>query len=338
MTDTWKKGKDIYKFYFEKSIKKSDIYKMGEDSPFLIEYDLIIATTHPDDQGDRITKEFIEKITSDLQDNKAHYYNHLTEQRKDLPIGKVKKSQTVSLPDGHFGTKLRIGISKTAPDIATLIEEGILSKGSIGGDVTDVDYSDEEQLFILKDGTCRESSTVGIPANNKTGIVNIFKTLRKTLDEPRKVNNKHIESEDSMANDIDAEELKKIFSTTAEEMISKIEKKFEKKQDETKLEMEKKFKEEKDAFELEKAELKKQFEISKTSAEEKAREAEELKKKLGGRQSGREDYDNKDNEIYTDEKYAMAKSLHDFGKFLRDATIGDKIILEGSLGTEGFDL
>lgn len=328
---------DKTKFYIAKSFGSDQIHKANDgDSKFLGFVELIIASTHTDREGEEIAPSFIKSIQKDMEVNTASFYNHLTKKRSDLPIGKVTKSELVKMEGGHLGVNLRIGISKTAPDIWTLIEEGILNKGSIGGYITEKEYNHESNSVILKSGMATEPSIVGIPTNPEAEIHNVFKALRKSFDDARKVKNKHIESEIEM----DAQEMKKMMDQIAIDSEDRISKKFTVELDKSSKvneKLEKDFADAKTLFDKEKEEMKKSLELAEIKADEALKKSEELQKAMGNRSSSRSNSSKNNEELYKDEKYAMAKGLYDFGDFLVNGKGEEMIVFEGSLGSEGFN-
>jgi len=325
---------EVKKFTIIKSFSKANIHKSeDENSQWLGKVKMVIATTHPDRQGDYISKGFIRKIRDDLKQNTTAFYNHLTQNRSDLPIGKTLASQLVDLEDGHQGVEIEIGISKTAPDIWTLVQEGVLNKGSIGGDIYDLEYDDHKDLFKLNDGVVYEPSIVGIPANPQAEIGQVLKTLRKSIGETRKVNNKHIESEF----DMDEEALEKLLNKAVGSAVSEVSKRFETQIENTDKDTEGKISDLQKAFNDEKDKLKKELELAREKEAERQAEIEDLKKSVGSRQSERQNIENLEAELYKDKDFAMAKGLQEFGRFLADSREGDVIMLEGSLGNEGLD-
>lgn len=326
------------KYYIAKPFSKANIKVADKDDPdFLGFVKLLIATTHPDREGDTISHDFIKSMQKDLEVNTTGFYNHLTEKRDDLPISKTLSSTLKTLEKGHIGVELNIGISKTAPKIWVLIQEGILNKGSVGGVITDVDYNRETGKVILKSGTALEPSIVGIPANSQAEISRVIANFKKSLSTIGKVNNKGIE-EDEL--NMDKEELSKMMSGYVKDAVDGVKETFEKKIGDTEkvnLDLTKQLSEIKGSFEKEKDELKKQLELSNIKVEEAKKEADEFQKGLSkGRSSEKIEIEKLEAELYKDPKYALAKGFHGFGEWLRDSSIGDELILEGSYGEEGF--
>ena len=84
-----------------------------EKSKFLGEVTIDVATSHRDRVNDILQKGFLERAAIDLSTkNTSVFLNHKTD---ELPIGKVIKGELVQLNDGEYATRLRVGISKTAP-------------------------------------------------------------------------------------------------------------------------------------------------------------------------------------------------------------------------------
>ena len=157
-----------------------------EKSKFLGEVTIDVATSHRDRVNDILQKGFLERAAIDLSTkNTSVFLNHKTD---ELPIGKVIKGELVQLNDGEYATRLRVGISKTAPHIMTLLEEGILDKASIGFHMQkgDYEYSEKDDALLIYNGEVVEASFVGVPANPnaktpESESIQYMKNLREAL-------------------------------------------------------------------------------------------------------------------------------------------------------------
>ncbi len=119
------------------------------------------ATSDLDRQGDVISPEALERAAENLKVNSTVFYEHKHDQP---PVGKVLDS---GVDEG--GLWVEVMISKTRPDIWQLIQEGILSKFSIGGKVLSAtkrrDRATGQDYNLIEGMELYEVSIVGLPAN-----------------------------------------------------------------------------------------------------------------------------------------------------------------------------
>lgn len=130
-----------------------------------------ISSTSIDRQNERITKSALEGVVSSLQ-GLSILKDH--NNSCDHAIGRIDKAWI-------DGAKLFVEmyISKTAEDIRTKIKEGVLSKFSVGGKVTDWDH-DDNGLLIIKGLKIFEASLTPVPANMDASIYSIIAKSFKT--------------------------------------------------------------------------------------------------------------------------------------------------------------
>lgn len=121
-----------------------------------------VATTDLDLQSDVITAEAIKASEKDLEHNSTVLDNHDPNKR----IGKVLFSE--ARPGGLF---VRIRISETVPHIRKQIEEGILNKFSIKGQIIEVEPSLDQKTGRMVNRIKRmyltHGSLVSVPANTE---------------------------------------------------------------------------------------------------------------------------------------------------------------------------
>jgi len=177
---------DLYFKSNEQHIKNFGIsnvesFSADEQAKFLSTFVIDIATTHKDQVNDVLTKNFINDTVQNLTNTYTSFF--LNHDVGELPIGKVIDGKTLGLADGEFSAHLKVGISKSRPDIAMLVSEGILNKGSIGFFILSggYEYNDDTDTLTIDKGNTIEGSLVGIPANNMAGVSDSSKSLRKSL-------------------------------------------------------------------------------------------------------------------------------------------------------------
>lgn len=124
------------------------------------------ATSDLDRQNDVITPEALKKAVEDLKANTTVFYEHKHDQP---PVGKILNAGT-----DEKGLWVEVMISKTRADIWQLIQEGILSKFSIGGKLKEASkmYNREtnREFNQINDLEILEVSIVGLPANREAGF------------------------------------------------------------------------------------------------------------------------------------------------------------------------
>lgn len=121
------------------------------------------ATTDLDRQGDVIAPNALAKAAEDLKKNSTVFYEHKHDQ---FPVGRVLDAGV-----DDKGLWVEVLISKTANEIWTLIQEGILNKFSIGGRVVTaqraIDKNSGKPYNLITNMELYEVSVVGLPANPK---------------------------------------------------------------------------------------------------------------------------------------------------------------------------
>lgn len=134
------------------------------------------ATVDLDRQNDVIAIEALNKAVADLKANTTVFYEHKHDQ---FPVGRVLDAGVDSK-----GLWVEVLISKTAKDIWTLIQEGVLNKFSIGGKVVSaidkMDKSTGQHYNYITNMELFEVSVVGLPANPNAEF-SIAAGIRKAL-------------------------------------------------------------------------------------------------------------------------------------------------------------
>lgn len=118
------------------------------------------ATSDLDSQNDIIAQSALDMGVESLHKYQTVLYNH----NSDRPIGTILEAKSM---EGHLFIK--VGISKTEPDIWEKVKDGTLSKFSIRGRVTDHEiFKDQltgKEIFMIKGMDLYEVSLVSVPAN-----------------------------------------------------------------------------------------------------------------------------------------------------------------------------
>lgn len=132
-----------------------------------------------DSQYEIITKEALEGAAKDLLQYTTVLYNH----DPDRPIGKVLEAR----PEGN-GLFVKVLISATETEIWDKITEGVISKFSFRGTVTDYNEKYEKSLdryvTVIKGFRVFEISLVSVPANPHARTLHYY--LSKALETIRK--------------------------------------------------------------------------------------------------------------------------------------------------------
>jgi len=152
------------------------------DQTFLGTIEGFASTIALDKYGDRITEKAQRKASKQLLYAGTVFYNHLYHEN---PIGKVMESKYRSDKEtGKKGIFIKVGISKTAPDKWTLIEEGVLKSFSIGGKMKDTKWEDNDgkQERIVNEMDLYEVSVVTMPANDEASFSTIAKQFIKSFE------------------------------------------------------------------------------------------------------------------------------------------------------------
>jgi len=142
------------------------------------------ATSDLDRQNDVISPDALKKAAEELKKNTTVFYEHKHDQ---FPIGRVLDTGVDSK-----GLWVEVLISKTAKEVWTLIEEGVLNKFSIGGKVLKADSKYDKVSSIgynyITDLELYEISIVGLPANPKASF-SIISGIKKAYLTQEKLQN-----------------------------------------------------------------------------------------------------------------------------------------------------
>ena len=215
-----------------------------------------------------------------LEHGDTLFFNH----DYDRPIGKITRA--VVDKKGLFIEAL---ISKTEPEMSIKIQEGILKRFSIGGQVLEAETVRDEkrgkEIPRVTKLELYEVSLVGVPANAQAEVVDyVLKDLfsKKVLEEKTKdlVNEEETEMEKSIREALEAQQKEDDdHNKQVEEDEAKVEDKEEEKTEEEKIKEEKEDVEEKEEKEEVKEEEKKEEVKEKKEVEEEKEEVKEEEKK-----------------------------------------------------------
>jgi HK97 family phage prohead protease len=125
------------------------------------------ATSEKDFYGDVIEDGALIKGAGQLLDVGTVFADHNYTLKN--AIGKVVES-SFKRNEQLSGIWVKVGITKTDPDLWTKINEGIIDSFSIGGIFNEVEYDEDMEVYKVKDMDILEVSIVGIPANSKAKI------------------------------------------------------------------------------------------------------------------------------------------------------------------------
>jgi HK97 family phage prohead protease len=154
---------DDRKFRFITPFTKNVSFQKAEPGDLYLGYVFgLAATNHKDRYGDIITDKALMKGALDLIENPTVFEDHNYDVSK--AVGTVIESDFIT-KGAISGIKVKIGISKTATELWTKIEEGIIRSFSIGGIWLDYDYDEDKDVWLIKDMELWELSIVGVPAN-----------------------------------------------------------------------------------------------------------------------------------------------------------------------------
>ena len=146
-------------FNFDIDIIKSETIDEDADNWYVEGF---CGTTDFDLQSDIITEDAFKNAESDLLENNTVLFNHDV----NMPIGKVVETRAE-----ENGLWVKILLSKTVPDIWKKVQEGIISKFSIRGQITDAIKKYVKELGkianIISGMSLLECSLVALPANPK---------------------------------------------------------------------------------------------------------------------------------------------------------------------------
>jgi len=149
-----------------------------EFSKYLGVFKATVSTSALDSDRDIITWKAIEQGANQLNQRGIVLFNH---NRYDPPIGRFIKAWAVKKGINEYGVETGeiqgyIGISKTAQDIWTLIDEGILIEMSVGGVLdwggAEEFYNDDDEFDyrLIHSWELFEASVVNIAANPEARI------------------------------------------------------------------------------------------------------------------------------------------------------------------------
>lgn len=165
-----------------------NFYKSKEETEDLyLGYVEGFATTSDRDRFDDIISEgALRKSAKQLKAVGTVFLNH---KYHDPPVGIVLDSRFRT--DKETETKgifVKAGISKTATNIWTLIQEGILKSFSIGGRMRKTEFDEEQDARIVKEMDLYEVSIVGMPANPHATFDYVAKSFieKETQKDPAK--------------------------------------------------------------------------------------------------------------------------------------------------------
>lgn len=189
--DPKKEKKNPYEFRAPFQIKKSFDKEnppegLSEDvlKNYRLVFECVMSTSTKDWDKDIVAWSAIEKGTEQLK-SKVVLFNH---HHDDPPIGRFLKTWGVKREKKFRGIECGeihtlVGLSKTAEQIAVLIEEEILTDMSIGGILEDAEefYDDDDRLDyrVIKDWYLYEGSVVNFGANPEAQITNVLGKLLK---------------------------------------------------------------------------------------------------------------------------------------------------------------
>lgn len=151
------------------------------DDTFLGYISGFATTTDIDKFGDIITEKAQRRASKQLLYAGTVFYNHMYHEN---PIGLVTESKyRHEKKTNTKGIFIKVGISKTAQDKWTLIEEGILRSFSIGGKMKDTKWeeNDGQSQRIVNDMDLYEVSVVTMPANENAGFSTLAKNFIKSI-------------------------------------------------------------------------------------------------------------------------------------------------------------
>lgn len=133
-----------------------------------------------DRQNEVITLGALVRAKEDLLANSTIFFNH---EHNELPIGKTIAAEV----DGNgLLITVEISQSKSADDVWTLIEEGILDRFSIGGRVLEAEEKRDEHGNLFNEITkieLFETSVVGLPANPEAKFQVVSKSFSQSITE-----------------------------------------------------------------------------------------------------------------------------------------------------------
>lgn len=188
------------------------------------------ATVDLDRQNDVIAVDALTKAVKDLKENTTVFYEHKHDQ---FPVGRVLDAGV-----DEKGLWVEVLVSKTAKDIWTLIQEGVLNKFSIGGKVISsverMDKSTGQHYNYITNMELFEVSVVGLPANPAAEF-SVVGGIRKALDKKETLKTA-LNILEGGKNIMEKNEEKSIEKSAEETKVEKVEEPTEVKKEEVKAE------------------------------------------------------------------------------------------------------
>lgn len=133
-----------------------------------------VSSSHWDYNGGQIAAEVLRSIVEADSDYRTVLFNH----DSDRPVGRIL---SLSYADGKLHT--RVKISKTAPKVWRLIQEGVLTGISIGIHVWEMDFDylegEDKEVKVARVADLIELSIVSLPANPDARISRWY-VIKKT--------------------------------------------------------------------------------------------------------------------------------------------------------------
>ena len=102
----------------------------------------------------------------------------LYQHNKAVPVGKA-----IEVEKRSDGLWIKVLLSKTATNVRTLIEEGILKAFSVGFILKDYYFDDNKDAFVYRDMELTETSIVSVPAN-QDALFSMVKEFNSNLTKP----------------------------------------------------------------------------------------------------------------------------------------------------------
>lgn len=139
------------------------IQKAAEDDPIFLGYISGWAATNEKDRyGDVITEIALQKGARQLLKVGTVFADHNYSIRE--AIARVTES-SFKRTQNKSGIWVKVGITKTEPELWVKMQEGIIDSFSIGGVFNEVEYDEDLKVSKVKDLDLWELSIVGVPAN-----------------------------------------------------------------------------------------------------------------------------------------------------------------------------
>lgn len=181
---------------WQATILKSTEPNEDEQEQFLGFIEGFAATSHLDREHDIISDEALKTAAKQLR-GATVFLNH---KHDEHPVGTALKSIFVD----KEGIKIRVGISKTAEKVWTLIKEGVYKSFSIFGRFGEVSFETRKSkgkdidVRVIKELDIYEVSVVGMPANEKakfTSVISKHFDDASNVEEGKKIMTEKVEKE-----------------------------------------------------------------------------------------------------------------------------------------------